>query len=179
MSRSTLSYRPARLARRPVAAVAVDVGRGAFAGRDYAQGEVVIHYGFVNGRDGARVERLSREQHAARYPPRGVLREGTGTHVYHPPHSQWWYDASAGGVGGMVNTHPGHQNLEWGGVGRRLHMIAKRDIVMGEELFISYGDSYRIAPPEAYDPYWCLRDAHGGYDWVFERAFGRIVHIVD
>lgn len=136
--RSTLNTPQKRRARGGHKRGIVEAGKGLFAARDYKVGEHILDYRYRGGvkRPGDEVDWLTKAQHDERY------RSRPGTHVLDTGHGILYDTARCGGVGGRVNTNPGHQNAKFQGA----KIVATKRIHKGDEIFLRYSQSgsYRL-----------------------------------
>ena len=118
----------------------VDAGLGLFTTRAIPgvvnkEPTVVGDYQYLNGRDGPKVEMLTRAAFEARYPE-----EWMATHVLLNTGTGVYMDAVNGGLMGRINSCVRQQNMRT--KDRSSKLLATRRIKANEELYFSYGKDY-------------------------------------
>ena len=136
----------------------MEAGEGLHARRRFKKGEVILDYAYMNGKQGEKVDHLTKEERWRRYPASLGNPEGTGQYLLEVGNGRLYLDAlkqdwepireDGGsrrievrcGLGGKVNTNPGRQNARFKGS----KICASRMIRSGEEIFVPYRKGFKI-----------------------------------
>ena len=62
-----------------------EAGEGLYARRRFKKGEVILDYAYMNGKQGEKVDHLTREERWQRYPASLGIPDGTGQYLLDPP----------------------------------------------------------------------------------------------
>ena len=164
-----------------------EAGEGLYARRRFKKGEVILDYAYMNGLNGEKVDHLTKEERWQRHPAQPGNTDGIGEYLLEVGNGRLYLDARKKdlenmqedrketmggprsmirvrcGIGGKINTNPGKQNARFKGS----KVCASRAIRKGEEIFVPYGQHFRLK-----DSIYDMNGERSGW-WVFGERFYR------